>query len=273
MSRNWNQLTGDPNYYACYLIMVLSVTIGFAAIVTSVWKRVFFAVFALIQIIATILTISRSGYITLVIVAIIYGFYFYHQLDFKKILATFAVIIVSMTTIVLLTTNIATRFVNLFAVSERVEQVMTGEDKSVNQRANILVVASRIIADHPIIGIGYGNFQATFDKYRHGLLSTENHRVAHNTYATVFAESGIIGIFGAAVFIIALFSYLLRVYRSVQDRSQKTILFSLMTSIIAFLIMSVTLEQLNESHFWVFAGTAVAYAALIRIDHNTAHRN
>jgi len=73
----------------------------------------------------------------------------------------------------------------------------------------------------------------------------------------------LIGFAGASVFFVSIFLFLLKAYRTTAEQRHKPILFSLGLSLFSFMLMSVTLEQMYESYFWVFLGYALAFAVKV----------
>jgi len=65
---------------------------------------------------------------------------------------------------------------------------------SIIQRINYWNTAIGIIKDHPFSGVGAGNFQEVFLKYKVGLST--NTRYAHNIFLHQWAETGILGFAG-----------------------------------------------------------------------------
>lgn len=260
INRNTNALTGDPNYYAGYLIMVISHILGLLLVTKRMTFRIALVVMLIILFLATLLTVSRAGYIALFAVLFAFFTYLYYNYNLRRLLSILATITLFSLATLYFSTNIASKFVNLFSMSERIESAVTGEDGSFKQRLKILTVAYRVIQANPVLGVGYANFEPVFNKYRLGYFSTGDSRVAHNTYVTILAESGVVGFTGAMVFFLSIFIFIRKRYRSSTDQNDRTMLFALGISLFSFMLMSATLEQMFESHFWVFLGYTLSFA-------------
>ena len=75
------------------------------------------------------------------------------------------------------------------------------EDTSSMQRIEAWKMASLMLRDHPIFGVGLGNFMLGWEKY-----SSSKPRVAHSTIIQFAAENGIFAALAfAVIFVIALF--------------------------------------------------------------------
>jgi len=210
------------------------------------------------------MTVSRSSYLVLLIVLICYGVFFYRYAGIRRMLGIIATVLVTTIAVTLFTTNISSRLLNIFVLSERVSTVVEGSDQSVNQRKNIFIVGTRVLQEQPIFGVGFGNFEVVFDRYREGELSTGNARAAHNTFLKIFAEAGIIGFIFAMLFYGWLLWDILKTAREINSFRWRILLFSTFMSILSFLLMSITLDQIYEAHFWVFAGIGPALAQMVR---------
>jgi len=103
----------------------------------------------------------------------------------------------------------------IFILSNRWERLMnlTNPQNSVIQRLNYWSAAIGAIKDHPFLGVGAGNFQEVFLKYKVGLST--NTRYAHNIFLHQWAETGILGF--AGIFFM-IFNLLRRKLRNTGDK-------------------------------------------------------
>lgn len=69
------------------------------------------------------------------------------------------------------------------------------EDASIRKRANETIAALLVFADHPILGVGRGLFPVYYQDYgaEVGIANENDARQAHNLYAGIAAETGILG--------------------------------------------------------------------------------
>lgn len=139
---------------------------------------------------ALILTKSLGAWLSLIACIIILFLLLYNSLRNKKIL-----IIASTLSII---------FILLFIILNRWERLINLENpqNSITQRLNYWRTSIAIIKDHPFLGVGPGNFQEVFLKYKVG-LSTDT-RYAHNIFLHIWAETGFLGFLGA-VFLVFTF--------------------------------------------------------------------
>lgn len=92
-------------------------------------------------------------------------------------------------------------------VVERVESIRTAYtmDESARMRLETWAVCARIIADHPLFGVGPRNILEVYERY----LTTETVRVAHNAFLQMAVDAGLPGL-GFFLGLFALSFYRLR---------------------------------------------------------------
>ena len=96
-------------------------------------------------------------------------------------------------------------------VTERISSVEYSAQQ--NQRLDIWAATPEIIADHPLLGVGIGQYPSVAPRY--GLAGTfeETYEHAHNIPLTIGAELGLIGLAALAWLAVSLVQLLLRAYR------------------------------------------------------------
>ncbi len=262
--RTYNILFGDPNYYACYLLVVMSFSLAFATVERNRrWKRVM-AFFSLLFFSGIILTVSRAGYLALLIIGAAFVVYIWRYTGIKRLLLSFLLVSVGSVVIVPFATNLGQTLMTLVPVSERVSGTVGGKDASVNQRTDIQKVGWRMAQYTPLFGVGFGNFETVFGRFRENTLHTHPSEACHNTYLKLLAETGIVGFLCAMLFYGALMSTLWKSFRRTTDASRRMLLFGCMMALMSYFLMSATLDQVYEMHFWSLAGLTLAYATITR---------
>lgn len=176
----------SPNILAGYLIMAffLSLHIFFSA-------RGLFKIFpAIIILIALIFTKSLGAWLILISgIAILFFISYENFKNRKLVIAIYFILII---------------FTLAFIVVNRWERLMNLENphNSITQRLNYWRAGIAIIKDHPFLGVGPGNFQEVFLRYKVG-LSTDT-RYAHNIFLHLWSETGMLGFIGM-LFLITTF--------------------------------------------------------------------
>jgi O-antigen ligase len=183
----------DANLLAFYLVLALGPAIVLAtrSLRLTSWL---YAAMAALDAVGIVFTLTRSAIIAMVVVLL--GLLWWAP--FRRI---GALVVVGLLVLALLDPHLFTRSRELNLVSTRVATV-EHFSSSAGDRIQIWGAAERIIANHPFIGIGEGNFP-TVSSTRYGLLDVEVepptvYEHAHDVVLTVAAETGILG---AALFL------------------------------------------------------------------------
>ncbi len=136
-----------------------------------------------------------------------------------------------------------------------------GQDLSLIGRTSEIKAGLLMFEEHPILGIGIGNYKIRYQEYtrRLGLEFRTGAREAHSTYTQILAETGLIGM---AVYI-ALFGWLLlELRRTVKRLRQHDIdsswLVALQIAIICYLTSSLFLHQDFIRYLWLLVALSFA---------------
>ena len=152
--------------------------------------------FFMISLGAFVLLKTRGALLSMVIVLPAIILFFVR--DIKKIASIAMIFIVS-----------TALFVNFYPESvDRIETIKNfSDEQSVSERFLMWRSAFDMIADNPILGVGFGNFE---QKYQNEYILPEARERwqghAHNTYLQLWAETGLIGL---SIYC-AMFGYILR---------------------------------------------------------------
>jgi len=165
-------LFGDANYYSMAACATLPLALALARISKGLPR--WLGLVTVVSLIASILlSASRSGFLSLAVVAAYYAF---HQ---KRRLLTFSgLAAAAVLAVMLLPSTSLDRFFN----------PDSGTDLSTQARVEIWSAAQKMIRDHPFTGIGQGHFRSQLNDYNPNLLKEQ---IAHNAYLGIAAEFGL----------------------------------------------------------------------------------
>jgi O-antigen ligase len=195
-----------PGVLAFFLVLQLPVAVVLA--VSGPRRlRPLMAICAVIAAVALLLTLTRSA-----IIGAGCGLLLLVLLSSSRR----AVLVVALATMAALATA-SSLSGELGIVATRLATVSDGLDTG-GQRAEIWATAPRIIADHPLLGVGAGNFGVVSSEY--GLHDLDGSTTtllpfdhAHNVPLTIGAEQGIPGLAALAIFALGCLSLMLRAVR------------------------------------------------------------
>tara|TARA_Y100000031_G_C8210593_1_gene380716 strand:+ start:29 stop:1273 length:1245 start_codon:yes stop_codon:yes gene_type:complete len=137
---------------------------------------------------ALLLTKSLGAAISLILTLILASFFFYNSLKKRKLLLI-ALSIFIIIALIFITLSRWDRIIDL-----------DNPQNSISQRLLYWKTASGIIKEHPVFGVGPGNFQDVFLQYKQG-TGTDS-RYAHNIFLHMWSETGILGVSGILYLII-----------------------------------------------------------------------
>jgi O-antigen ligase len=141
-------------------------------------------------------------------------------------------------------------------------------------RTDLWAIARQVAHDHPIVGIGIGNFEDVEAAYASRTTNLpavdiviDNPHVVHNSYLELLAELGVVGL---ALFVAFVAGALTLGWRAVRaftrsgDTDLELIGRGLLVALAGMLAASVFLSAEYEKQLWLLLGFAIALTTLTR---------
>lgn len=246
----------NPNNLAAFLILAIFPMIMLAIYEKAKMKKIFYIVLSTLIFTNLILTGSRNAIIGImvgvVILAIIYNFRLFILMIFLGGISTFIPVIRT--------------------------RLMAITDKTQNEsRVYLWEIAKRMIKDHPLFGVGNGNYVSLYDKYTDIYPQFKFYGYTrfpcHNSYLKIESELGIIG---GISFIGILISALIQVKKFIsttQDEFYKFFYTGFLASMVSFYVMNV-FDNLffvpkTTSYFWILL--AISQGIMFRVKSNKSY--
>lgn len=140
------------------------------------------------------------------------------------------------------------------------------EDSSIRKRANETIAALLVFADNPVFGVGRGLFPVYYGRYADevGIASENEARQAHNLFAGMAAETGLLGFLAfSGVFGATLIS-LERARRRWRDRAPEyaQMATAFIVALITYLTTGMFLHLAYERYMWIILALAGSAAYL-----------
>lgn len=213
----WIQLYSNPNDLANMALLQLSMAAALLSTERKGWIRIGAGAALVILPLVILLTQSRGVFIGLVaFLAIVFAT---HR---RRLLLSVRLLAVAVVLISLAPSSVWNRLESLTRATDSAELAkVDGEQGSARERYEIWKVASHIIADHPVTGVGFNAYKpAHFDYSRRydadpgiqGLWDT------HSLYLNVTAETGFPGLLLYLLYIVSVLVPADRVRRQCQGR-------------------------------------------------------
>lgn len=251
----------DANRYAQNLLMVLPFSVFMAFASRTLFARI--AGFGLtgMILVGLLLTYSRGAFLALVLIGVLaYGLRFIRRSYLLAGAATLAVVMA--TAVPFYMTRIQTLFGAEGLLSETAENQ---PDMVLRGRATEMLAAFNVFLDHPIVGVGPGQFNRFYSvKYMSdpdiAMQTLDTQRRAHNLYIEMAAQTGIVGF---AIFLGILTSVFLRLWRlrvAIADPTTESsrIVTAAILSLASYLTTGLFLHLSHERYLWMFVALASA---------------
>jgi putative inorganic carbon (hco3(-)) transporter len=156
------------------------------------------------------------------------------------------------------------RLLTIEALGGATESAVTLEDDSFRKRANETIAALLVFADHPVLGVGRGLFPVYYGDYADevGIIHDLEARQAHNLYAGMAAETGVLGlicflgIFGSTLLALA------RVRRRCREVAPQhaAMATAFFLAVVAYLTTGLFLHLSYERYLWILLALAASAA-------------
>jgi probable O-glycosylation ligase (exosortase A-associated) len=238
---------GDGNDFALSVNVAIPLCLFLLTNETKIRQKIFWGLALLFLVFAVVATQSRGG--TLAVVAV--GIYYWAKSNRKGIMAAMAVVAVLL----------------VFALApsgyfERMQDVANPEEGSAQGRIQAWSAGLRMVADHPLLGVGAGHFGVAYGS-KYGKKGAP-WQTAHSIYFLMIGELGIPGI---TALLWCIFGNLLenrKVLRQVRARSpgdsmvNAQVLASTSAAMIAFAVGGAFLSAVYYPHIYMVAALMTA---------------
>ena len=136
------------------------------------------------------------------------------------------------------------------------------DESSLRGRASEFISGLMMFADHPVLGVGVGNFSSEYQTYASelGLEYRAKPREAHSLYVETLAETGLIGISALGLLFGGLLLRLNQIRRHLRPRDPRAAIWitSLLLCILAYLTGSIFLHGDYIRYLWLLVSLAAA---------------
>ena len=164
-----------PNGFSLFLVPLLAFLVPFVFDYKFSW---FYKICYALGVVGLLLSLSRGGWATFVIIAAIYILFFAtKKVRWDGIGATILLIIIVS----------AIPFLRSRAISAYIG------DKSTESRISLWQTGKKMVASSPLLGKGLQGFEANFDKYNSD-PTQEKINLAHNIFLNFWIETGLLGL-------------------------------------------------------------------------------
>lgn len=186
----WNFTFQNPNDLAAIALLVLALCVMLVRAPRPAWVRWCARLGAVSLPVLMLLTGSRGGLLGLAVFGVVLVLFSKRRLGILALSA-----LATALAFPLLPANIKQRFLDMKFLQST--ETLGQADSSAEQRWTIMRVAFAVASDHPLMGVGIGNYplaNARYSLLRAEWADARGFRDAHSTYLTVAAETGVPGL-------------------------------------------------------------------------------
>lgn len=266
-SQRANGPLDEANRYGQIMVTLLPLAVAAYRFAKHPWVRAAAVAGGLLVASAVVYTDSRGAFVTVLLLAAIAGGWRWISRPRLMLAALAGILLVPV-----VAPEYVSRVTSLLGVTVLVEDKQSPEtDGAIKGRAAAMTAAARVFADHPLLGVGAGQFQPHYSaEYQ---LNDPRFRFrdvrpyhAHSLYLQLAAELGALGLTA----FLAIFAFQLRELERARRRWmteapwQTDVTVALSLSILGYLGTSLFLHFGAQRYLWMFVALASAALHVLR---------
>ena len=126
--------------------------------------------------------------------------------------------------------------------------------------------ALKMFWQHPIIGVGTGNFGFLYNYYRpEGTAAKHFLAKAHNAYLEILAETGVIGFAVFSIFIATVLIRLGMTFYLSREEDERLFVAAISASLIGLLVHGLAFGILVHNYTWIMLGLSIAATEIFKV--------
>ncbi len=229
---------GNPNPLAGYTNLIIPVSFGMLMASVCLWERITLGIFTVLSIITWILTFSRTGWLSLIMIMILV--FSLIKVKKKRVVLVLVVFFAISAIILFLSsnTNIRGKFMKT--------TTLNAVKAAFEPRAMGYPIGLNMVKDDLILGIGIGNYPLLIKKYTKvyelaysQVYDLTRHHL-HNLYLQLFVATGIMGLSAFIFWLVCIIKYLMSSLKSLENSRHYWLFVGLMGGVIIYLFNNLT---------------------------------
>ncbi|WP_339134460.1 MAG: O-antigen ligase family protein [Candidatus Electrothrix sp. GW3-4] len=253
-----------PNYYGIILLLVVPLALD------RIWsekKRIYRMIAGwtfFVTVLSIFVTFSRTAFLGLVAVL---GFLFIRRPP-KPSALIFTIIILGVSTLYM-PAKFTNRLKELGKFLPGASSADVASDASFSGRLSENISAIQMFNDHPVRGVGLGNYEHYYQSYAQylGLDSRREVRAAHSLYLENISELGVLGLCWLLGLQWLTFTGLFQAdknFRAAGKPEDAYICYAIEATIIGFLVTGIFTHLAHPRFFWMLYGIALSVPNVAR---------
>jgi putative inorganic carbon (hco3(-)) transporter len=254
---------GEKNRYAQVLLVLLPLAVSRMRIERNGPLRMLAAGSAALIVIGVVLSFSRGAAIALGVLVLAMGLT--RMVPMRQV---FALTLALAALVAVVAPDYVGRVQTLAAADSALTQGGTA-DQAIVGRATENLAALNVFRDHPILGVGPGQFFARYSQQYANALDLkflDENRRAHNLYLEIAADTGALGlvIFLAIVGVTMVQLWRLGAWWRDRDPELAALAQAFLLALVAYLACGVFLQLAYQRYFWFLLALANAATWMLR---------
>lgn len=253
---------GEKNYYAQFMLMVIPVG---AALASAARRRLWRAAMVLATLLVgagMILTFSRGAAVAgagVLVIGVV-----------LRMVPARMVVAAALGTALLIGAfpEYLTRVATLTSVVGLADDGASSAvpDSALRGRAGENAAAISAFLDHPVLGLGPGQFPANYERYARKAGVEDLHgqeRVAHSLFLALAAQIGLVGVAAFVAVLVATALPLLRVRRRARSPGDRAIASGLLLGLLGYVLAGMFLDLAYARYLWLLIALAAAAGSIL----------
>ncbi len=266
------KIFGFPRVHATFLepLLMANFLLIPICLLVGLWlkkqiKTKLFIPLLIIFLIVFILTISRGAYLAIFSAGIVLIVFSFKEIfKWRKILLLLLILatscLIAFGMIRVAGSQALTNFVEHGGeVAKRPEQ----QGFSTAHRLMTFKIASQAFKEHPVFGIGPGNFGSYYDNHPMELLPESEQQTVNNQYLEILAENGILGLAAFVLFLIILFVRSWRAYKITTNPFLSAFIIGGSAALFGILVQYNFFSTLYIIYIWFLMGLLVSIQEIV----------
>lgn len=248
---------GSPNVFAQIMVMIVPLALERLVHERNQILRLVALWGLIVSSLTVLFTFSRSGFISLAFVVVLFMVWRRTQLRTWLILAVLTAGVVGF-----LPENYAARVGTL---TELVTNPTNANSEiSFRGRSSEATVGWLMFKDHPILGVGTKNYPVFYQEYSRklGIDPRLEDRSPHSLYVEIAAEQGLVGIFTFSILIFSVYKGLFKSFKIFDEMGKHHLYYmaiAITISLTGYLVSAIFIHSSYPRPFWVLIGIAFAF--------------
>ena len=240
---------GHHNFVGGYCLLLLPMVVGFT-LSQSRWQRWIGVLAIVINVSALYISGSRGALLGLLALCVVSVFFYWvcHPQKNKKHQAIIGLLGLALVAMLARNQRVRALSTTYSFSAHSTLSIENIADSPTKDRLFMLQAGQNIFQKHPFLGVGPGNLSRVYNLYRPlqaggGLDVVQQ---LHNTPVQLLAELGLLGFSGYVLWLAALLKLGLSLHRTINNRTDRILLYSIGASWFAYSISSLTDYQLEN---------------------------